>query len=102
FPFLDERQQLLAHRVALAPALERSNDILACHRLSVMELETVSQRERPCLPVRTCFVSVHHLRLNFPVRVHSEQGVVDHVAVVYTDGLGGPNWIQDGPPRPSV
>ncbi len=93
---LHEREQLLAHRVALAPARQRGDHVLTRHRLAVVEFEALAQLEGPQALVRALGPALDHLRLDLAVGVGAEQGVVDHVAVVADHVLRGPDGVEDG------
>jgi hypothetical protein len=78
----DEGHELLAHRIARAPALDRGDAVLGRHRLAVVPFEAVAQGEGPGELVGRDLVLVDHLRLDGELLVEREQRVVDHVAVV--------------------
>ena len=96
---LDEGHQLLPHRVALAPALDRGDHVLAGDRLAVVELEAGAQREGPQALVGAHRPLLHHLRLDLVLLVGAEQRVVDHVAVVARHELRGPDRVEDAEVR---
>ena len=92
---LDERHQLLAHRVFGRPALDRGDAVLGGDGLAVVPHEAVAQRERVRELVLADLVLVHHLRLDLALGVHGEERVVDHVAVIAHDVGGRPDRIDD-------
>ena len=87
-------RQLLAERVALAPALDRGDAIGRPHRLPVMPFEAVAQGELPGQLVVAGCPLVDHLRLRLQVLVEREQGVEDHVAEISGDVRGGPDRVE--------
>ena len=91
---LHELHQRRAHGVALAPALQAGDDVLAGHRLAVMELQALAQLEGPQPLVGALGPALHHLRLDLAVFVGAKEGVVDHVAVVAAHVGGGPDRVQ--------
>ena len=91
-----ESEQPLAHDVALTPAAERRDDVLALDRAAVVEFETVPQGERPFLAVLAQLVAIDHLRADGSLRVLGKERVVDHVAVHLRDGRRRPDGIDDG------
>jgi hypothetical protein len=92
---LDEGHEGAAHGVALAPAFERGDDVLARHRRAVVELEPGAQLEVVNLLVRRHLPRVDHLRLDPALLVGAEQRVVDHVAVVAAHVGGRPDRVED-------
>ena len=92
---LDEAHELLAHRVALAPALQGGDDVFAGHGFAVMEFEPFAQREAPQALIRAHAPLVHHLRLHPALLVGAEQRVVHHVAMVAGHVLRGPDRVED-------
>ncbi len=93
--FLHEVHELLAHRVAGAPALDGSDAVLGRHRLAVVPLEAVAQGEGPDRLVGGYVVLVDHLRFDGVVLVRRKQRVVDEVAVIARDVSRRPDRIQD-------
>ncbi len=92
---LHELHQRRAHRIALAPALQRGDHVLARDRLAVVELQALAQLEGPQPVVAALGPALDHLRLDLGAFVGAEQRVVDHVAVVAAHVGGGPDRIQD-------
>jgi len=92
----DEILELLAHRIAAHPAVHRGHAVRRRDRLAVVPFEPVAQGEGPQQLVGRDFVLVDHLRLDDVVLVDSEQGVVDHVAVVARDVRRRPDRVEDG------
>ena len=92
---IDKAHQLLAERVARAPALDRGDAVLGRHRRAVVPDQAVAQRESVGELVRALVVLLEHLRLDLALLVHGEERVVDHVAVVARDVGGGPDRIDD-------
>jgi predicted amidohydrolase YtcJ len=93
---LHELEQRAAHGVALAPALQAGDDVVAGDRLAVVEFQALAQLEGPQPVVGAFGPALDHLRLDLGVLVGAEQGVVDHVAVVAAHVGGGPDRVQDG------
>jgi hypothetical protein len=76
-----------AHGVALAPALQRGNDVGRGDGRAVMEGEARSQLEGVDEAARRHFMALHHLRTDLEFGIHGEQRVVD-VQSVITAGPG--------------
>ena len=92
---VDRLQQLLAERVALAPALDRGDAVGGAHRLAVMPFEAVAQRETVGQLVVAGRPLVDHLRLRLEVLVEREQRVEDQIAEIARDIGGGPDRVED-------
>ena len=61
---LHELHQRRAHRIALAPALQRGDHVLAGDRLAVVELQALAQLEGPQPVVAAFGPALDHLRLD--------------------------------------
>ena len=83
------RQEKLAERITVAPALEGHHAVLGGHRLAVVELQAVAQREAPFAAVLAARPLVHHLRLDLAVAVQREERVVDQVAIGAVGDVAG-------------
>ncbi len=86
--------QQLAQGIALGPPLDRLDRVLGDHRLAVVPLETVAQRERPLHALVRRGPLVDHLRLDLQILIGAEQRVVDQVGVVPRDVGGRPDRIE--------
>ena len=91
---LQRLRELLAHRVARRPALQRGDAILRRHRLAVVPFQPVAQLEGPGQAVVAGRPAVDHLRLDLELLVHGEQRVVEHVAVIARDVGAAPDRIE--------
>ena len=91
----DEAHQLLAHAVLRTPTLDRGYAIFGGDRLAVVPGEARAQRECEGELVGRSLVLLDHLRLDFALRIHREQCVVDHVAVIAGDVGRSPDRIDD-------
>ena len=92
---LHEVHELLSHRIARRPALDRGHAVGSGDRLAVVPFQAVTQREGPQHLVGRDLVLVDHLRLDGVVLVDREQRVVDHVAVVAGDVGRRPDRVED-------
>ena len=81
----DGFHQLLAERVALAPAFERGDAIGGAHRLAVMPFQAVAQDEAVGQLVVADRPAIDHLRLRLEILVEREQRVEDQIAEIAGD-----------------
>ena len=91
---LDAAEEVLAGAVAGRPAPERRDAIGRRHRRAVGELETVAELESVAELVVRDAPFADHLRLRVEIRVHGEERVVDHGAVIGGDVRGRPNRVE--------
>ena len=91
---LGELDELLAHSVLRAPALDGSDAVRGGHRVPVVPHETVAQGEGVGEAIVAHRPVTDHLRLDLEVLVRREQGVVHHVPVVAGDVGGGPDRVD--------
>ena len=78
----DGFHQLLAERVALAPAFERGDAIGGADRLSVMPFQAVAQDEAVGQLVVADRPAIDHLRLRLEILVERKQRVEDQIAEI--------------------
>ena len=84
-----------AEPIFLHPALERLRAVLGHHRLSVVPLEAVAQREGVLHPVLRDAVLVDHLGAHLQLLVGAEQRVIHQVGVVARDVGRRPHRVED-------
>ena len=85
--FVGDGEQRLAERVALAPALQAGNHVARTHRLAVVELQPVAQRDLPGLAVILDDMALDHLRLRLVALVQPVERV-EHQAAVHDRRAG--------------
>ena len=90
----DRFHQLLAERVALAPAFDRGDAIGGAHRLAVMPFQAVAQGEAVGQLVVAGRPAIDHLRLRLEVLVEREQRVEDQIAEIARDIGGRPDRVD--------
>jgi hypothetical protein len=78
----------------LARALDRGDAIGCAHRLAVMPLEAVAQREGVGQFVVADFPLLDHLWVRLKILVDRKQGVEDEIAEIAGDVSGGPDRID--------
>ena len=90
----DGFHQLLAERVAFAPALDGGDAIGGAHRLAVMPLQPVAQDEAVAQLVVAGSPAIDHLRLRLEILVEREQRIEDQVTKIARDIGGRPNRVD--------
>ncbi len=81
----DGFHQLLAERVPLAPAFDRSDAIGGTHRLAVMPLQTIAQDEAVGQLIVAGIPAIDHLRLRLEILVEREQRIEHQITEISRD-----------------
>src|SRR6185436_7218788 len=77
--------ELLSHRIANLPALQRGDAILGGHGLAIVPGKPLAQLDRCDKAIAAQLPGVGHLWPDLEFFVHSEQRVVDEIAVIAHD-----------------